>query len=64
MGGLWNELPFSPFLAGVRRVPALVAMVEPVAGALLAVLLAGEPLSARALLGGGLILLGVALGRR
>lgn len=61
-------LPFSLFLAGVRRVPArvatLVAMVEPVAGALLAVPLAGEPLSARALLGGGLILLGVALGRR
>jgi len=61
-------LPFSLFLAGVRRVPArvatLVAMVEPVAGALFAVPLAGEPLSARALLGGGLILFGVVLGRR
>jgi len=61
-------LPFGLFLLGVRQMPprvaTLVAMVEPVAGALLAVPLAGEPLSLRALLGGGLILLGVVLGRR
>jgi len=61
-------LPFALFLQGVRVVPAreatLLAMLEPVAGALFAWPLAGEPLRPEALLGGGLILLGVALNRR
>ncbi|APD09018.1 MULTISPECIES: DMT family transporter [Thermus] len=61
-------LPFALFLQGVRVVPAreatLLAMLEPVAGALFAWPLAGEPLRAEALLGGSLILLGVALNRR
>lgn len=65
---LGTVVPFGLFLLGVRTVPArkatLVAMLEPVAGALFAWPLAGEPLSLEALLGGTLILLGVALNRR
>ncbi len=61
-------LPFSLFLLGARTVPArqatLIAMLEPVSGALFAVPLAGEPLSPEGVLGGVLILLGVALNRR
>lgn len=61
-------VPFGLFLLGVRTVPArratLTAMLEPVAGAVFAWPLAGQPLSLEALLGGTLILLGVALNRR
>lgn len=61
-------VPFGLFLLGVRTVPArnatLTAMLEPVAGAIFAWPLAGESLSLEALLGGTLILLGVALNRR
>ncbi|BCZ86016.1 hypothetical protein TthAA11_01980 [Thermus thermophilus] len=52
----------------VRTLPArtatLVAMLEPLSGALFAWPLAGEPLRPEALLGGGMILLGVWLNRR
>ncbi|WP_243032438.1 EamA family transporter [Thermus altitudinis] len=65
---LGTVVPFGLFLLGVRTVPArkatLIAMLEPVAGAVFAWPLAGEPLSLEALLGGSLILLGVALNRR
>ncbi len=65
---LGTVVPFGLFLLGVRTLPArtatLVAMLEPVAGALFAWPLAGQPLSLEALLGGALILLGVALNRR
>ncbi len=61
-------VPFGLFLLGVRTVPArtatLVAMLEPVAGAFFAWPLAGQPVSPWALLGGTLILVGVALNRR
>lgn len=46
------------------RTATLVAMLEPVAGALFAWPLAGEALRLEALLGGLMILLGVALNRR
>lgn len=65
---LGTVVPFGLFLLGVRTLPArqatLVAMLEPVAGAVFAWPLAGQPLSPWALLGGTLILLGVALNRR
>lgn len=65
---LGTVVPFGLFLLGVRTVPArsatLTAMLEPVAGAVFAWPLAGEPLSLEGLLGGTLILLGVALNRR
>ncbi|AEV17099.1 MAG: DMT family transporter [Thermus sp.] len=65
---LGTVVPFGLFLLGVRTVPArqatLVAMLEPVAGALFAWPLAGQALRLEALLGGALILLGVALNRR
>ncbi|GAB5603624.1 DMT family transporter [Thermus sp. FJN-A] len=61
-------VPFGLFLLGVRTLPArqatLVAMLEPVAGAVFAWPLAGEPLHPLALVGGALILWGVALNRR
>ncbi|WP_038048889.1 EamA family transporter [Thermus caliditerrae] len=65
---LGTVVPFGFFLLGVRTFPArqatLVAMLEPVAGAVFAWPLAGEPLSPSALLGGALILAGVHLNRR
>ncbi len=65
---LGTVAPFGLFLLGVRTLPArtatLVAMLEPVAGALFAWPLAGEALRLEALLGGLMILLGVALNRR
>jgi drug/metabolite transporter (DMT)-like permease len=65
---LGTVVPFGLFLQGVRTVPArtatLVAMLEPLSGALFAWPLAGEPLRPEALLGGLMILLGVALNRR
>ncbi|WP_279164641.1 EamA family transporter [Thermus scotoductus] len=65
---LGTVVPFSLFLLGVRTVPArnatLTAMLEPVAGAIFAWPLAGESLSLEGLLGGTLILFGVALNRR
>ncbi len=60
---LGTVLPFALFLYGVRqlrpRVATLLAMLEPVAGALFAVPLAHEPITLWTTLGGGLILLGV-----
>ena len=65
---LGTVVPFGLFLLGVRTLPArtatLVAMLEPLSGALFAWPLAGEPLRVEALLGGLMILLGVALNRR
>jgi drug/metabolite transporter (DMT)-like permease len=65
---LGTVAPFGLFLLGVRTLPArtatLVAMLEPLSGALFAWPLAGEPLRPEALLGGLMILLGVALNRR
>ncbi|MGC8904695.1 EamA family transporter [Thermus sp.] len=65
---LGTVVPFSLFLLGVRTLPArtatLVAMLEPLSGALFAWPLAGEPLRPEAFLGGLMILLGVALNRR
>lgn len=65
---LGTVVPFGLFLLGVRTLPArtatLVAMLEPLSGALFAWPLAGEPLRPEALLGGGMILLGVWLNRR
>lgn len=56
-------IPFALFLRGLQQIPArlatLLAMLEPVAGSLLAIPIAHQPLSAFGLLGGGLILLGV-----
>ncbi len=61
-------VPFGLFLLGVRTLPArtatLVAMLEPLSGALFAWPLAGEPLRPEAFLGGAMILLGVGLNRR
>ncbi len=60
-------LPFGLFFLGVRKIPArlatLVALLEPLSGALFAVPLAGEPLRPGVLAGGALILLGVFLNR-
>ncbi|WP_022798895.1 DMT family transporter [Thermus islandicus] len=65
---LGTVVPFGLFLLGVRTLPArtatLVAMLEPVSGALFAWPLAGEPLRPEALLGGAMILMGVWLNRR
>ncbi|KGQ21279.2 EamA family transporter [Thermus filiformis] len=65
---LGTVVPFGLFLMGVRTVPArvatLVAMLEPLSGAVFAVPIAHEPLRPEALLGGGLVLLGVYLNRR
>ncbi len=65
---LGTVVPFGLFLLGVRTVPpriaTLVAMLEPLSGAVFALPIAHEPLRKEALLGGALVLFGVYLNRR
>jgi len=60
---LGTVVPFGLFLWGVRKIPArvatLVAMIEPVCGAIFAIFLVGQLLSPLAVLGGAMILCGV-----
>lgn len=60
---LGTVVPFALFLWGVRKISArvatLVAMIEPVWGAICAIFLVGQLLSPIAIFGGGMILFGV-----
>lgn len=60
---LGTVVPFGLFLWGVQKIPArvatLVAMIEPICGAIFAIFLVGQLLSPLAMFGGGLILCGV-----